>query len=216
MQAKNEIGQELKEASIAIPCVKMPLMDLPPYYFEEALNVHLSNAISSEFPKENPFLLEDEKYFNQLTNQILCKIDKEKIGENLPIQTPYSVPTQYFKTLHTQILDKIAPREIKKATFHISHLYIRNIAIAASWLFIMAIGFMWINSENADTKLKMQLSAIDEVEIQQYIRAHQYEFEHDIAYQTINENDVDLKNMEQEIYNGFLSEINENEYNNIF
>lgn len=216
MQAKNDIIQELKEANIALPCLKMPIMDLPPHYFEDALNVHISNAISSDFPKDNPLQLEDENYFDHLTNQILCKIDQEKIGENLPTQTPYSLPTHYFETLHTQILDKISDRETKKAPLHISYIYIRNIAIAASWLFIMAIGFLWMKNENADTKLKMELSAIDEVEIQQYIRAHQFEFEHDIAYQTINENDVDINNMEQEIYSSFLSEINENEYKNIF
>lgn len=214
MQAKNDIGQELKEANIAIPCIKMPLMDLPAHYFDESIDVHLSNAISSQFPKENPLLLENQYYFEHLHNEILLKIDQKKIGDNISPNTPYYLPPQYFENLHTQIVEKL-PKS-KKSILHISHSYIRNIAIAASWLFIMAIGFLWMKSENADTKLKIELSAIDEVEIQQYIRAHQYEFEHDIAYQTINENEVDINNMEQEIYTGFLNELNENEHKNIF
>jgi hypothetical protein len=84
------------------------------------------------------------------------------------------------------------------------------LSMAASILFFIGLGFLMFN-QTSKPSVEQQLATISSVEIENYIQAHQMEFDTDLVLEGIDESRVDVQTLESEIIENQLNTISEEE-----
>lgn len=127
--------------------------------------------------KAMPFEAPAAHYFDQLSQQILSKIEDQ--GPNWGKNMPYSLPESYFETLPQQIALKAkAQKIVKQPTLRIP--VFRNVQLAASVALIIFVGF-GVLQFNKEVAIKhLSLEHISQEEIQQYVNENIDDFDTDI------------------------------------
>ena len=217
MKNKKDIQNELDDIKISLPLVSMPSMQVPEGYFENVASNILAEIHTDEFLNSLPrqSMQVPENYFDTLADNIFEDIHTNAFSASLPKENIFSVPTNYFDNLTEQIVAK----SIKENTirpFSIVRTYYSKMAIAASLIMILGIGFLMISQKNIHTKnnIEAQLAKIPDAEINKYIQEHAYEFDHQLSYQKIDESNIDLKKLENDIYNSYFENISDEELKN--
>jgi hypothetical protein len=235
MQHKKDILNELNDLKVNLPLVEMPdftmpkgyfdelsanLMeniklddftnslpksmpfDIPQNYFEQLEDDLKTNLFLEQLPKSNPYSAPDENYFNDFAAQMTSHIYLDQISN----KNPLSVPSSYFDTQHDQIMSKTkinAPIQNSSRRF-------APLSMAASILFFIGLGFLMFN-QTSKPSVEQQLAAISSAEIENYIQAHQMEFDTDLVLEGIDESRVDVQTLESEIIENQLNTISEEE-----
>lgn len=136
-----------------------------------------------EWRKSNPFQTPAPHYFDQLSQQIIAKI--EDIGPDWGKEMPYSIPQQYFASLPDKLLQKAtAQNSGPSKTLRIP--IFRNVHLAASIALIIFVGF-GVLQFNKEVSIKhLSLSHISQDEIQQYVNDNIDDFDTDIIVNSMS------------------------------
>lgn len=141
--------------------------------------VAMDNAVEPvlSIRKCMPFQAPAPHYFDQLSEQILSKIEDE--GPNWNKAMPYHLPEQYFETLPDNIVQKAKTQpNIPKKPLRISIFH--NVQLAASVALIIFVGF-GVLQFNKEVAIKhMSLAHISQEEIQQYVNENIDDFDTDL------------------------------------
>lgn len=237
---ENNIIVELKQLGVQLPTKAEAPMELPIGYFdnfsEAVLAMAKQNDLFSNLPKTNPFELpkgyfEDfeltlqaelatqhlpktqvftipQAYFENMEAELKAKLVLEK----LPKSMPFEVPQGYFETLDTQLLKRSKTVSPKKAEIRPFKRTYANIGIAASVLFFLAVAFGIFNGTSPNNA-ELLLSKVPDAEIDKYLQEHQNEFLSDVETMNLDAA-LDLKKLEQEVFENQLNNISDDELSN--
>ena len=180
---KNELisidAQELLSIKRNIPFV------VPKGYFDQLqqeIAIQTGAIDGAEKPelsigKDMPFQAPAAHYFDQLSEQILAKIEDQ--GPNWSKEMPYRVPEHYFETLADNIAQKAKTQlNIPKTPLRIS--LFRNVQLAASVALIIFVGFGVLQFNKKVAIKHISLAHISQEEIQQYVNENIDDFDTDL------------------------------------
>lgn len=235
MQHRKDILNELNDLNVNLPLVEMPdfivpkgyfddlsanimetiklddfthslpksmPFDIPQNYFEQLEDDLKTSLFIEQLPKSTPLSAPSETYFNDFSAQLTSQVYLDSISN----KNPLSVPNAYFETQHEQIMSLVktnAPTQIGSRRF-------APMSMAASILFFIGLGFLMFN-QTSKPSVEQQLAAISSTEIENYIQAHQLEFDTDLVLEGIDESRVDVQTLESEIIENQLNTISEEE-----
>lgn len=211
MNLENEISAELREMGSPLTTLPrtMPFSVPDGYFagFPESLSetqkqlrepdpiVHGSKNMSFSVPAG---------YFENLTGDILNKVEaKAHVNDDIK-SMPLSVPVGYFEQLPTQILNTVKAADEKTTTKIISlkkqPLY-RKVQLAAAAMFVLFIGLgayiTFVNDRG--TNPEMMLASVSANEIDDYLE-HTYRIDIDKVAGNTDINSLPLENKEIEQY----------------
>lgn len=238
MRTDNHILAELKALNLDLPLVNMPEMSLPADYFDnfasqlkdEIAHRDFLDHLPKTMPQEVPlgFFSESEAQISNFA--FLSQLPKANVGEvpvdffdhfesqlsnaiyvdQLPKANPQYVPSGYFDAFHDELMKHNAIRSAKPQVLNVSSHRFNPMAMAASILFLLGIGFLFFN-QSQPLGVEQQIATLSSSEIENYIQMHQVEFDSDITTDYIDPNSVDVQKLEEEIYNQHLNNISQDE-----
>ena len=191
MNDKNDILNELNELKINLPILNFPNTDLPNNYFET------------------------------FHNELFEEINTTNFISNLPKTNPYSLKENYFNDLNKEITKKIISTNAQKRN-SLKIIY-SKISIAATILFFIGCSFFLLQTKQNSTssadfskvQIENKLSQISDLEIENYIKEHQFEFDTQITFQKMDESKVDFHSLENDIYNVIFDDVNSEDIKNL-
>ncbi|HPI54604.1 MAG TPA: hypothetical protein PLU10_07905 [Chitinophagaceae bacterium] len=199
--------------------------EVPDGYFEKQDQTILEELevlkITNDWPRVMPFEL-PSNYFQAFEDSL-----KTKLNEDLSLPTtskngPFQVPAGYFEEFEMNLKAKLND-ETKPTILQVKRFKWSTLALAASVLLFVTIGFSLFNSNSVNTtnlasmhqaaKIDNALNAITPQEIDAYIKLHQSEFSADLSLETNENINVDLNLLEQEIMESQLKNLTVEELN---
>jgi hypothetical protein len=145
-------------------------------------------------------------YFDTLSDNILTEIRLNTTLNDLPKAIPFEVPTAYFDTLPSILIAKV--KEPLVLPFTPKHIWLKNIAVAASILLMLGLGFSTFvtntkqSSEISSLQNSALLNTVTDTEIENYVVANdlENEFSNETELNPLIDNKINLPLLENDIF----------------
>lgn len=207
MKPTQDIKKELQELGIRIPeGLKTPFMPEEGYFSGFESNI-LDQVKSLDFlqtlPKNTPFSI-TPNYFNTLSESI----ENQLFIEKLPKSNPFLAPEGYFEKNLEELRSITTPTLVPHLSIHKSLKY--SMSIAAALLAFISLSFYIINRPS-HVDVESGLASLNSSEIESYIANHAAEFDLAQNTETLDYNEVDIKNLEKNLIEKQLEDLSEKE-----
>lgn len=211
----DDIMAEIHTNAFLTPFTTEMPFTLPTGYFDSFSDKLISDIQTEQFidqlPKQLPYEV-PQAYFDQMPTFVVDQIKNTHFVESLPKQVPYDLPVDYFEQFPKVIITKTQDAKSLQPLRVTRTLY-SKIAMAASLLIILSLGFLFITQPVNHADVETQLAQISDADINTYIQKHAYEFESHLTFQSIDESKIDLNKLENDIYNAYFDNITDDEIN---
>lgn len=193
-----------------------PTLKVPVDYFESLHGQIMQTIGETAFLESMPSAVPYEvpaHYFEHAATEIVQNSQTANFLAGLPTQVPYQLPANYFNNLTDDIILK-SSKSLKIGPLRGTRTFYEKLSIAASLFIILSLSFMLMFHNTKIGNMENQLALVSDVEINNYIQAHSYEFENELSFQSIDESKIDLNKLENDIFNSYFDDISDEEIKN--
>ena len=195
MKRAEYIESELKELGIKL------LLDIPktvPFavpmdYFNELhgriatkLDITEESDYSLGIHKKTPFSEPSPSYFDNLSTQILAKINEEE--PNWGKNNPFVVPNRYFEQFPSAVLAQVKEHKAIKRSLGLP--VFKSLQLAASVALIIFVGLGILKMNHQKINNEFSLDGVTQEEIAAYVHENIDDFDTDIVLNGLSYNKV--------------------------
>lgn len=195
MKRAEYIESELNELGIKL-LLSVPQtvpFAVPTNYFNELHDCIVNKLELSEesdksliINKKNPFAEPSSSYFDNLSTQILSKINNKEPdwGKN----NPFTVPNNYFEEFPAAVISKVKEHRIIKKSLRFP--VFRNLQLAASIALIIFVGLGVLKMNHQKVNNDFSFNGVTQEEIAAYVHENIDDFDTDIVLNGLSYNKV--------------------------